>query len=74
MHYANCNANYIGKTTSISEYLGKGKTSHVYEHLMSKLESFTACFKNCFSTLDTANTRHQLRVNKGLFLHWKNLL
>ena len=37
---------------------------------MSSADCFNACLRNCFSFLDTARTKQQLRVKKSLFISW----
>ena len=65
--WASCNASYIGQTyrhltTKIDEHFCKDKMSHIYQHLMSSAHCLNACSGNCFSILDTARTKHQLRI------------
>ena len=69
---ASCNASYVGQTcphlaTRIDEYFGKDKKSHIYQHLMLYKDYLDKCFKDCFSVLDTANTKHQLRIKETHF-------
>ena len=61
---ASCNASYIGQTcrhlaTRIDEHFGKDKKSHIYQHLMSSKDCLDKCSKDCFSVLDTANTKQK---------------
>ena len=72
---ANCNASYVGQThrhltTRIDEHFGKDKKSHIYQHLMSSADCLNACSRDCFSILDTARTKHQLRIKESLFISW----
>ena len=72
---ASCNASYVGKThrhltTRIVEHFGKDKNSHIYQHLMSSTDFFNACSRDCFSILDSARTKHQLRIKESLFINW----
>ena len=72
---ASCNASYAGQThqhfiTRIDEHFGKGKTSHIYQHLMSSADFLNACSRDCFFILDTARTKHQLRMKESLFISW----
>ena len=72
---ANCNASYVGQThqhltTRIDEHFGKDKKSHIYQHLMSSADCLDACSRDCFSILDTARTKHQLRIKESLFISW----
>ena len=70
-----CNASYVGQThrhltTRIDEHFGKDKKSHIYQHLMSSADCLNACSRDCFSILDTARTKHQLRIKESLFIRW----
>ena len=70
---AGCNASYIGETgrhlsTRIKEHF-KDKNSHVYKHINSTCKN--VCNENCFSVLDRANTKHQLRLKEGLYIKWE---
>ena len=72
---ASCNASYVGQTcrhlaTRIDEHFGKDKKSHIYQHLMSSKDCLDKCSKDCFSVLDTANTKHQLRIKESLYITW----
>ena len=72
---ASCNASYVGQThrhltTRIDEHFGKDKKSHIYQHLMSSVDCLDACSRDCFSILDTARTKHQLRTKESLFISW----
>ena len=72
---ASCNASYVGQThrhltTRIDEHFGKDKKSHIYQHLMSSVDCLDACSRDCFSILDTARTKHQLRIKESLFISW----
>ena len=72
---ASCNASYVGQThqhltTRIDEHFGKDKNSHIYQHLMSSSDCLNACSRDCFTILDTARTKHQLRIKKSLFISW----
>ena len=37
---------------------------------MSSKDGLDKCSKDCFSVLDTANTKHQLRIKESLFITW----
>ena len=72
---ASCNASYVGQaqrhlTTRIDEHFGKDKKSHIYQHLMSSADCLNACSRDCFSILDTARTKYQLRIKESLFISW----
>ena len=70
---ASCNASYVSQmhrhlTTRIDEHFGKDKKSHIYQHLMSSTDCLNACSRGCFSILDSARTKHQLRIKESLFI------
>ena len=72
---ASCNASYFGQicrhlTTRINEQFSKGKKSHIYQDLMSSTDCLDKFSKDCFSVLDTANTKHQLRIKESLYITW----
>ena len=37
---------------------------------MSSADCLNACLRDCFSILDTARTKYQLRVKESLFICW----
>ena len=72
---ASCNDSYVGQThrhltTRIDEHFGKDEKSHIYQHFMSSADCLNACSRDCFSILDTARTKHQLRIKERLFISW----
>ena len=38
--------------------------------MMSSADCLNACSRDCFSILDTARTKHQLRIKESLFISW----
>ena len=67
--FTNCIISHVGQTcrhlaTRIDEISGRDKESYIYQPLMS----FKDCFDKCFSVLDTANTKHQLRIIESLYI------
>ena len=54
--------------TRIDKHFGKNKKSHIYQYLMSSKHCLDKCSKDCFSVLDTANTKHQLRIKESLYI------
>ena len=72
---ASCNASYVGQTcrhlaTRIDEHFGKDNKSDIYQHLMSSKDCLDKCSKDCFTVLDTGNTKHQLRIKESLYITW----
>ena len=72
---ASCNGSYVSHTCQhltirIDDNFGKDKKSHIYQYLISSTECLDKCYKDCFSVLDTANTKHQLRIKESLHITW----
>ena len=72
---ARCNASYVGQTcrhlaTTIDEHFGKDKKSHINQHLMSSKDCLDKCSKDCFTVLDTGNTKDQLRIKQSPYITW----
>ena len=59
--------------TRIDEHFGKYKKSHIHQHLMSSKRCLDKCSTDCFSVLDTANTKNQLRIKESLYITWLKL-
>ena len=73
---AGCNACYIGETsrhlvTRINEHLKTDKQSHVYKHVNSSSNCKSLCDESCFTILDSANTKYELRLKEGLHIGWE---
>ena len=74
---AGCNACYIGETTRHlssrnEEHLKKNKQSHIYQHLHQEVDCFNKSNRDCFSVLDTASTKFQLKLKEGMYIGWEN--
>ena len=72
--YASCNACYVGETarhlpTRIQEHL-TDKKWHIYQHLSSNQNCFNCCTDDCFSILDYASTKYQLKIKEALYIKW----
>ena len=72
---ASCNASYVGQTwqhlaTRIDEHFAKDTKSLIYQYLTSSKGCLDKCSKDWFSVLDTANTKHQLRIKESLYITW----
>ena len=68
---ASCNTCYVGETarhlpTRIKEQLKTDKKLHIYQHLSSNQNCFNCCTDNCFSILDYALTKYQLKIKETL--------
>ena len=55
----NCRSDFPTFGTRIDEHFGKNKKSK---------DCLEKCSKNCFSVLDVANTKHQLRIKEPLYI------
>ena len=74
---AGCSACYIGETTRhissrIEEHLKTDKQSHIYKHLQNNLDCFNKSNNKCFSILDSARTKFQLKLKEGMYIGWVN--
>ena len=70
---ANCNVCYIGETARhlcvrVNEHLTSDKKSAIYKHLQSNISCMSACSEQCFSIIDSAPTKHQLRIKESLLI------
>ena len=52
------------------EHFGKDKKSFIYQQLMAFNDFLDQFSKDCFSVLDAANTKHQLRIKESLYISW----
>ena len=73
---ASCNACYIGETTRnfetrVKEHLKTDKSSHVYKHIMASDDCKRQCNNDCFSILDHAHTKYQLKIKEALHISWE---
>ena len=71
--YKSC---YIGETcrhfiTRIDKLIKKDKKSHIFQHLHNKEECFSSFDLNCFSILDSATTKYQIKLKEGMYIDWK---
>ena len=74
---AECNACYVGETfrhisTRIREHLGRDRTSHIFHHLQNSDECRRLSSESCFSILDTAPNRFQLKLKEAAHIRWTN--
>ena len=74
---AGCNASYIGETTRhlctrIREHLLSDKSSHVYRHLQSSRACHDSCATECFTILDSAASKFQIKIKEALHIKWEN--
>ena len=76
---AGCNASYIGETTRhicarVREHLLSDKSAHVYRHLQSSRACHDSCTADCFTILDSAVSKFQLRSKRRCIISGKILL
>ena len=74
---AGCNASYIGETTRhlctrVREHLLSDKSSHVYRHLQSSRACHDSCDTECFTILDSAASKFQIKIKEALHIKWEN--
>ena len=71
---AGCNASYIDETTRhlctrIREHLLSDKFSHVYRHLQSSRACHDSCATECFTILDSAASKFQIKIKEALHIN-----
>ena len=71
-----CNSVYIGEashhlSTRVREYLFTERNSHIFKHLNSSSSCRDACGEGCFKVLDSASTRHNLKIKEALYNMWE---
>ena len=54
----------------IREHLKSDKSSHVYKHLHESPQCKSLCSEDCFSILDTADTKYILKIKEALHMSW----
>ena len=74
---AGCNACYIGETTRhfskrIDEHLRTDKNSAIYKHLFTDTNCLDNSSADCFSIIDMATSRYQLKIKEGMHITWEN--
>ena len=66
---AGCNASYIGETT-------RHLCTRAREHLLSDKSSRAACHDSCntecFTILDSAASKFQIKIKEALHIKWEN--
>ena len=68
-----CNFSYIGETQRhLSVQHFKDKNSHIFKHLNAAPECKEQCTSDCFTILDHARTKFQLRIKEGLYIKWES--
>ena len=74
---AGCNVSYIGDTTRhicarVREHLLSDKSSHVYRHLQSSRACHDSCTAECFTILDSAVSKFQIKIKEAMHIKWEN--
>ena len=74
---SSCNACYIGETarhmrTRVDEHLHSDTNSHVYKHLQENPTCKLKCDSSCFSVVDHASSKYQLRIKEALAIKEHN--
>ena len=73
---AGCNASYIGETTRYlctraREHFLSDKSSHVYRHLQSSRACHDSCNTECFTILDSAASKFQIKIKEASHIKWE---
>ena len=72
-----CKSCYVGETCRhfiirIDEDIKRDKRSHVFQHLHSKEEECFSSFDlDCFSILDSATTKYQIKLKECMYIDWE---
>ena len=71
---ASCNTCYIGEThrhflVRVHEHLNTDKNSAVYKHVNANRTCKALCNSDCFTILDKATTKYQLRIKEAIKIH-----
>ena len=70
-----CNSEYVGYTirhyhTRVHEHLVTDKGSHVNKHLKKSQVCRTQCDETCFTILDKANSKYDLKIKEAMHIQW----
>ena len=73
---ARCSFSYIGETchhfkTRIEEHIKKDNKSHIFKHLHSTAICFDSYNSHCFTIIDKANPKFDLKIKEPLHINWK---
>ena len=73
---SSCNACYIGETsrhfaTRVREHLSSDRSSHVFKHLQSSESCRISCSVDCFTVLDSATTKFQVKLKESMYIIWE---
>ena len=73
---ASFNACYIGETsrhfaTRVREHLSSDRSSHVFKHLQSSESCRISCSADCFTVLDSATTKFQVKLKESMYIKWE---
>ena len=67
---ASCNACYIGETSRhfalcVRKHLSSDRFSHVFKHVQSTESCRISCSADCFTVLDSVNTKFQVKLKES---------
>ena len=73
---ASCNACYVSETsrhfsTRVREHLLSDRSSNVFKHLQSSELCRASCTPDYFEILDSAATKHQVKLKESMFIKWE---
>ena len=73
---ASCNACYVGETSRhpsarIREDLTRDRSSHIFQRLQQSEVCRSLCSDKCFSILDLATTKYQVKIKEALHIQWE---
>ena len=56
----------------VREHLLSDKSSHVYRHLQSSRACHDSCTAECFTILDSAVSKFQIKIKEAMHIKWEN--
>ena len=56
---------------SDDEHLSSDRSSHVFKHLQSSESCRISCSADCFTVLDSATTKFQVKLKESMYIKWE---
>ena len=58
-------------STRVHEHLSSDRSSHVYKHLQASESCRTSCNLDCFTILDSAPIKYQVKLKESMYIKWE---
>ena len=55
----------------VREHLSSDRSSHVFKHLQSSESCRISCSADCFTVLDSATTKFQVKLKESMYIKWE---